>query len=337
MSLLSVEDFVSARARIADRIHCTPIQTATLLGEAIGAPLRLKCENFQKTGSFKVRGALNKLTQLSPADRERGVITISAGNHAQAVAWAARATGIPCTVVMPAAASKVKATATADYGADVIMHGDVHEAFDKVHQLERERNLKFIHPFDDPQIIAGAGSVGLEILEQYPDVRTVVVPIGGGGHISGIAGAIKTQRPDIRIVGVEPEASCAMRQSLDAGHAVQLESMGTTVADGLAPPMVGELNYEFVKAYVEDVVLVSDEEILRGLEAIFTRAKLVTEPSGAASVGALLCGRIPLADDDRVLAVLSGGNIGLQQLATLVGAWPAAAGEASRPRISGSR
>jgi threonine dehydratase len=315
MSLLPAEDFIAARTRIADRIHCTPIQSAARIGAAVGTHLRLKCENFQKTGSFKVRGALNKLMQLSGEDRRRGVITISAGNHAQAVAWAAGVTGIPCTVVMPAGASRTKAAATADYGAEVILHGDVHEAFEKVHQLERERDLKFIHPFDDPQIIAGAGSVGLEILEQWPEVRTIVVPIGGGGHISGIAGAIKTQRPDIRIVGVEPEASCAMRQSLDAGRAVHLESMGSTIADGLAPPMVGQLNYEFVKAYVEDVVLVSDEEILRGLEAVFTRAKLVTEPSGAASVGALLSGKISLADDDRVLAVLSGGNIGLQDLA----------------------
>lgn len=319
MPLLTVEDFASARARIVDRIHCTPIQSATLIGESIGTHLRFKCENLQKTGSFKVRGALNKLMQLAPEDRARGVITISAGNHAQAVAWAAGVTGIPCTVVMPAAASKTKAAATADYGAEVVLHGDVHEAFAKVHQLEEERNLKFVHPFDDPQIIAGAGSVGLEILEQCPDVRTIVVPIGGGGHISGIAGAIKTQRPDIRIFGVEPEASCAMRQSLDAGRAVHLDSMGTTVADGLAPPMVGELNYEFVKAYVEDVVLVSDEEILGALEMIFSRAKLVTEPSGAASVAALLSGRIPLDDDDRVLAVLSGGNIGLQHLLGLIG------------------
>jgi threonine dehydratase len=171
---LTLEDFTAARARIADRVHHTPLERSTLLGRRIGADLYLKCENLQKTGSFKARGALNKLMQLDATSRSRGVITVSAGNHAQALAWAAAEIGIPSTVVMPESASKIKAEATAAYGAEVILHGTVHDLFDKARTLERERGLAFVHPFDDPQIIAGAGSAGLEILEQCPDVTTIV-------------------------------------------------------------------------------------------------------------------------------------------------------------------
>lgn len=305
---LTLDDFTSARERIQHRVHCTPMQTSTLLGREIGTELHLKCENFQKTGSFKVRGALNKLMQLDESARARGVITVSAGNHAQALAWAAAETGIPATVVMPQDASKIKAEATAAYGAEVILHGTVHDLFGKARELEQERGLTFIHPFDDPQIIAGAGSAGLEILEQCPRVTTIVVPIGGGGQISGIAGTTKASRPDLRIFGVEPTGASTMRQSLDAGHAVHADAINT-IADGLAPPMAGELNYEFVKEYVDDVVLVSDDEIVHAMGLLMSRAKLVTEPAGAAATAALLAGRIPVGPGDVVVALVSGGNI----------------------------
>ncbi len=305
---LTLDDFTSARERIKHRVHCTPMQTSTLLGREIGTELHLKCENFQKTGSFKVRGALNKLMQLDESARARGVITVSAGNHAQALAWAAAETGIPGTVVMPQDASKIKAEATAAYGAEVILHGTVHDLFGKARELEQERGLTFIHPFDDPQIIAGAGSAGLEILEQCPRVTTIVVPIGGGGQISGIAGTTKASRPDLRIFGVEPTGASTMRQSLDAGHAVHADAIDT-IADGLAPPMAGELNYEFVKEYVDDVVLVSDDEIVHAMGMLMSRAKLVTEPAGAAATAALLAGRIPVGPGDVVVALVSGGNI----------------------------
>ncbi len=305
---LTLDDFTSARERIKHRVHCTPMQTSTLLGREIGTELHLKCENFQKTGSFKVRGALNKLMQLDESARARGVITVSAGNHAQALAWAAAETGIPGTVVMPQDASKIKAEATAAYGAEVILHGTVHDLFGKARELEQERGLTFIHPFDDPQIIAGAGSAGLEILEQCPRVTTIVVPIGGGGQISGIAGTTKASRPDLRIFGVEPTGASTMRQSLDAGHAVHADAIDT-IADGLAPPMAGELNYEFVKECVDDVVLVSDDEIVHAMDMLMSRAKLVTEPAGAAATAALLAGRIPVGPGDVVVALVSGGNI----------------------------
>ena len=305
---LTLDDFTSARDRIKHRVHCTPMQTSTLLGREIGIELHLKCENFQKTGSFKVRGALNKLMQLDESARARGVITVSAGNHAQALAWAAAETGSPGTVVMPQNASKIKAEATAAYGAEVILHGTVHDLFGKAEELGQERGLTFIHPFDDPQIIAGAGSVGLEILEQCPRVTTIVVSIGGGGQISGIAGTTKVSRPDLRIFGVEPTGASTMRQSLDAGHAVHADAIDT-IADGLAPPMAGELNYEFVKEYVDDVVLVSDDEIVHAMGMLMSRAKLVTEPAGAAATAALLAGRIPVGPGDVVVALVSGGNI----------------------------
>ena len=318
---LTLEDFLAARDRIAGHIHRTPVHRSTLLGNEVGAQLNLKCENFQKTGSFKARGALNKLLQLSADDRRRGVVTISAGNHAQALAWAAGVTDTPCTVVMPENASRTKAEASAAYGAEVVLHGTVHEAFAKAHELERERKLTYIHAFDDPQIIAGAGSAGLEILEQLDDTSVVVVPIGGGGQIAGVSAAIKLKDPAVRIYGVEPEGASTMYQSLAAGHAVHVESVDT-VADGLAPPMAGELNYEFVKEFVEDVVLVSDDQILSAMIAILSRAKLVAEPSGAAAVAALLNQKIPVRSSDRVVAMVSGGNVGPEQLATFIGRSP---------------
>lgn len=315
---LTLEDFTKARARIEGRVHRTPLESSRLLGKEIGAELHLKCENLQKTGSFKVRGALNKLMQLDRKSRASGVITVSAGNHAQALAWAAAETGTPCTVVMPANASRIKAEATAAYGAEVLLHGTIHDLFDKAHELERERGLTFIHPFDDPQIIAGAGSAGLEILEQCPAVTTIVAAIGGGGHIAGIAGATKMSGSGVRIIGVEPVGADTMRRSLDAGHAVHTDTVNT-IADGLAPPMAGELNYEFVKECVEDVVLVTDEEIAEAMALLLSRAKLLTEPAGAAAMAALLVGRIQLQSTDVVVAVLSGGNIGLQDLTRLLG------------------
>ncbi len=316
---LTLDDFTIARERIRHRVHCTPMQRSTILGNEINAQLHLKCESFQKTGSFKVRGALNKLIQLDESARARGVITVSAGNHAQAVAWAAAETGTAGTVVMPQNASRIKAEATAGYGAEVILHGTVDDIFAKARELEQERGLAFIHPFDDAQIIAGAGSVGLEILEQCPQVTTIVAPIGGGGHISGIAAAAKMSRPNLRIFGVEPTGASTMRQSLDAGHAVHADAI-VTIADGLAPPMAGELNYEFVKEYVDDVVLVTDDEIVHAMGLLMSRAKLVVEPAGAAATAALLAGRIPIRTDDVVVALVSGGNIDPASLLRLLSA-----------------
>jgi threonine dehydratase len=313
----TIEQISSARERISHHLRVTPITTATLIGREAGVELLLKCENLQKTGSFKPRGALNKVIGLDPEARARGVVTVSAGNHAQALAWAAGQAGVRATVVMPAKASQTKADASAAYGAEVVREGTAAEAFKLARALAAERGLVFVHPFDDEEIMAGAGTVGLEILDQAPEVDAIVVPIGGGGLIGGIAAAVKSRRPSVRIFGVEPIGAAGMRASLDAGRAVALESV-ETIADGLAAPMAGTLNYDVVRRYVDDVVLVSDEQIAAGLRALLFRAKLLAEPAGAAAVAAVLALTIPLRAGERVVAVVSGGNVDGEKLKTLL-------------------
>lgn len=314
---LGLDDFHHAWKRIKNRVHRTPLESATLIGQEIGVELYLKCENLQKTGSFKVRGNLNKILQLDADSKARGVVTISAGNHAQALAWASRMAQTPCTVVMPETAQKSKVDASKGYGAEVILHGTVFEAFEKSFELARENKLTFIHPFEDLDIIAGHGSLGLEILDQLGNVDIIVVGIGGGGLISGISAAVKLTKPDVRIFGVEPVGADSMRRSLDTGKAVKLNKV-ETIADGLGSPMAGETTFEFVKKYVDDVVIVSDDEITRAMNLLLSRCKLLTEPAGAASVAALLHGKILCSDGDRVAAVLSGGNIDIDRLKELV-------------------
>ena len=304
----NLADIRAAHARIAPRIHRTPLLSSTRLGARVGVTLFHKCESLQKTGSFKVRGALNNVSQLDDAARRRGVITVSAGNHAQALAWAARDAGVRCTVVMPTTASRMKVEASRGYGAEVVLHGASGiEAFAHAHALAKERDLAFVHPFDDPAVIAGQGTVGLEILEQLEGVDDVVVPIGGGGLIAGIATAIKESRPEVRVYGVEPTGAAVMRKSLDEGRPVRLESM-KTIADGLAAPMAGDVTYPIVKHYVDDVVLVTDEEIMMAMREILFSAKLLAEGGGAAATAAVLSGKLELGGR-RVVAVMSGGNV----------------------------
>ncbi len=313
--MISLNDIRSAHERIASRIHRTPLMgTATLAARAGVAQLHLKCEAFQKTGSFKTRGSLNLLSQLDQAARARGVVSVSAGNHAQALAWCARAEGIACTVVMPELATQSKVDASRGYGARVIQHGTGADAFVRAHELEAEEGLTFVHPFDDDRIIAGAGTAALEILEQLgtpPDV--VVVPVGGGGLISGIAVGIKEASPSTRVFGVEPTGAAVMRKSLDEGHAARMSSM-STIADGLAAPMAGERNFEIVRRYVDDVVLVEDEEIKDAMRLLLARCKVLAEPGGAAATAALLNNRIPVRPGDTVVSLVSGGNVDLSRL-----------------------
>jgi threonine dehydratase len=309
----TLEQISSARERISHYLHVTPVTTARLLGNEAGVELFLKCENLQKTGSFKTRGALNKVSGLDESARRRGVVTVSAGNHAQALAWAAHASNVRATVVMPAAASQAKADASAGYGAEVIRHGTAFDAFERAQALAAERGLVFVHPFDDEEVMAGAGTTALEILEQTSDIDAIVVPIGGGGLIGGIAAAIKQLRPSVRVYGVEPRGAAAMRASLDAGRAVRLQTIDT-IADGLAAPMAGTLTFEIVRRYVDDVVLVSDEEIASAVRALLARTKLLAEPAGAAAVAAILERKLSLRSGERVVAVLSGGNVDLPKL-----------------------
>jgi threonine dehydratase len=318
--VVTLSDIKNARKTISDALMATPMFSASRIGEASGGiELFLKAESLQKTGSFKPRGALNLIRNTPPEELGRGVITISAGNHAQGVAWAAGAAGISATIVMQSTASPTKIAASRGYGAEVVLiDGTISEAFEELHRIKEERNLTLIHPFDDPLLIAGHGTVGLEIVEQVPDVNVIVCPIGGGGLISGVATAAKAMKPDVRIYGIEPEGAPAMRKSWDAGSAQQLESVNT-IADGLAPPMVGKLNYELTRKYVDDVILVDDTEIAIGIREIMTNVKLYAEPAGAAATAALLAGKVPVESGETVVALLSGGNMDIPKLLDILG------------------
>lgn len=315
--MLTLDDILTARERIADKIHRTPVMPATRIGAVRGVALSLKCESFQKTGSFKVRGALNAVLQLSEEERKRGVITVSAGNHAQALAYAAASAGVKATVVMPLNAPKLKVEASRGYGAEVVLHGSSSiEAFAHTRELERDRGLVFVHPFDDIAVAAGAGTVGLEIMEDVQQVDVLVVSIGGGGLISGIATAVRARSPRTRIVGVEPTGAAVIRKSLDAGKPLRLDRIDT-IADGLSAPMAGELTFPTIQKLVDDVVLVSDDEIRAAMRDLLAFAKLVAEPAGAAAIAAVSAGRVGSRTGDRVVAVLSGGNVDLTRLAEI--------------------
>ena len=327
-TLTSLEAIEAAADAIRGRVHRTPLLTSASLARRIGgAGVLLKAESLQKTGSFKARGVLNRVRHLDADERRRGLVTISAGNHAAALAWGAAAEGVPCTVVMPEGAATAKVEASRAYGAEVVLHGAVHEAFAECFRLRDERGLTFVHPFDDPLIIAGAGTVGLEIMEDAPAAGAagagssgagspdvVVVPVGGGGLISGVAAAVKALKPATRVYGVEPEGAPGLRRALDAGEVVRLDSVDT-IAGGLAPPFAGDHALAHARSLLEDVVLVSDAEILDAVRFIADRPRLVVEPSGAAGVAALLAGRVPVRDGEVVAVVLSGGNVGAAELA----------------------
>ena len=303
VTLPTRDDVLAARETIAARVHRTPMFGSRTLGERIGARAFLKAELFQRTGSFKPRGALNKLASLGPEERARGVVTWSAGNHAQAVAWAAASEGIDCLVVMSAGANPQKVAATRGYGATVDLEAPDHSAaHERLLQLIEETGRTYVPPFDDPHVIAGQGTVGLEIAEDVPDADLIVCPIGGGGLIAGIATAT-----DTRIVGVEPELSAAFTAGLAAGKSVHIDLQPTS-ADGLAPPFAGELNLAVGRERVEQVVLVTEDEIAEAMRFLYGRAKLACEPSGAAATAALLAGKIPVEPGSTVVAVVSGGN-----------------------------
>lgn len=294
-------DVERARAVLAGRVHRTP----TFSSAALGA--HLKAELFQKTGSFKARGALNRIAALTDEERRRGVVTWSAGNHAQAVAWAAAQYGVDCLVCMWERANPVKVEATRGYGATVDLSSpDPTIAYERARATDRV----FIHPHDDPWVIAGHGTVALEILEDVPEVETVVVGVGGGGLVSGIVTALAGRA---RIVAVEPEQSQAFRAGLEAGHSVRVES--STIADGLAPPFAGELALQICRGAV-DSVLVSEAEIADGMRFLYARAKLACEPAGAAAAAAVLAGRVDLAGP--TVVVVSGGNSVPQQAAAIL-------------------
>jgi threonine dehydratase len=304
---VSLADIERARGLIRGVAIETPIETSRWLSALVGGPVMLKCENLQRTGSFKIRGAYLRLSRLSPEERARGVVAASAGNHAQGVALAAQLLGIRSTVFMPEGAPIPKERATRGYGADVVFHGAVlEEALVAARQFADETGAILIHPFDHADIVAGQGTLGLELVEQAPGMSTVLVPTGGGGLLAGVAIAVKEMRPDVRVVGVQAAGAAAYPDSLAEGRPVPLPSM-KTMADGIAVGLPGDITFAEVDYHVDEVRTVSEESLSRALLALVERAKLVVEPAGAAAVAALL--DAPHDFTAPVVAVLSGGNI----------------------------
>lgn len=314
-SLVTLDAIREAHAAIAPHVHHTPVMGSSYLGSRAGAWVILKLEFFQKTGSFKARGVVNTLRQLSADERAHGVISLSAGNHAQALAWGASRFGISATIVMPATAVPSKVAATRGYGGEVVQtEGDL---LATALQLQHERGLTLVHPFDDPRVIAGQGTVGMEILDQVPEVDVVVVACGGGGLISGVAAAVKQRRPSVRVIGVEPEGADAMTRSIAAGTPQRLATLNT-IADGLAAPFAGAHNLAHCQAFVDDWMLVSDAEIIGAMRILMERAKLLPEPAGAAAVVPLLTGRLELPPGATIVPVICGGNVDLDRLKAIL-------------------
>ena len=308
MGLLTL-DQVKAAAKLLEGIaQRTPLESSRSLTALVGVPTYLKCENLQRTGAFKIRGAYNRIHGLSDEQRRAGVVAASAGNHAQGVALASSLLDVKATVFMPEGAALPKVEATAGYGADVVLKGSNYdEAFSAATEFAGTSGATMVHPFDHLDVMAGQGTIGLEILEDLPDVSAVIVPVGGGGLISGIASAIKATSPDVKVYGVEPEGAAGMIAALDAGRVVSLDSV-KTIADGLASKSTGELTFEHVKTLVDEVVTVSEEEIAQALLLVLERAKMLVEPAGSIGVAALMAGKLSIKDGP-IVTLLSGGNI----------------------------
>jgi threonine dehydratase len=328
---VTLADIEQARTALEGVAIETPVEESRWLTQLAGGPVRLKCENLQRTGSFKIRGAYLRMARLSDEERAAGVVAASAGNHAQGVALAAQLLGIKATVFMPEGAPIPKEKATRAYGAEVIFHGRyVDQALVRAREFAAETGAVLIHPFDHEDIVAGQGTCGLEILEQVPDVRSILVPTGGGGLVAGIATAVKALRPDVRVVAVQAEEAATLTSSLAAGSPQQLETM-KTMADGIAVGRPGDVPFRAVRAYVDEVVTVSEESLSRALLALVERAKMIVEPAGAAAVAAIL--DRPTAYPTPAVAVLSGGNIDPLLLGKVIRHGMAAAGRYLHLRV----
>lgn len=324
--IVALERIRAARTAIAGHVGRTPILSSRTAGRVVAAAtgrtvrdgrIHLKAEHLQTTGSFKVRATSSRVAALAAADRAAGIITASAGNAGQAYAWAAREWGVPATVVVPVGANPSKVDACRGYGARVIHHGaHFGEAAAEMARIAEAEGLVVCHPYDDPDVIAGNGSVGLELLEDLPELDLVVVAIGGGGLISGTAAALKELRPSVRVVGVEPETADAMARALEAGRPVTIEPR--SVADGLGSAQAGSWTLPMCTRYVDEVVRIPDDEILGGVRFGLERLKQVLEPAGAAALAALLYGRVRVREGEQVVAVLSGGNVDLGRLGELI-------------------
>lgn len=313
MLSLSLRDYEEVRARIAPHIKHTPLLSSRQLSEQTGYNAFLKAELFQRVGSYKIRGPLNKFALMPEEEKRRGVVCSSAGNHAQGVALAARIHGIRAVICMAENATPAKIAATKAYGGEVVLHGTIwDEANEKAKELVRTQGLTYVHPFDDEQLIAGQGTLGLEVVQDLPDLDAIVVPIGGGGLIAGVSMAVKSHNPKVRVIGVESSDGPAMKRSLEAGSLQTIDCR--TIIDGLRVKRAGEINFSVVQRYVDEIVALPDAEIFDAMIWVMERCKLVVEGAAAAPVAAMLHGLVKLPAGSKVVAVLSGGNVNLDQL-----------------------
>ena len=317
--MVTLQDIEAAQQRLGDAVYRSPCSRSERFKDLSDcAALYFKLENLQRTGAFKERGALNKLLHLTPEERARGLIAASAGNHAQGLAYHSGRQGLSTTIVMPERTPIIKVTRTRSYGATVVLHGsNFDEAYAEALRIQAREHRVFVHPFDDPLVMAGQGTIGLELLEQCPQMDVVVVPIGGGGLISGVACALKETNPRIKIVGVQVSAIASMKASVDAGRLVELAA-GTTIADGIAVKRPGEYTFAAVRRYVDDIVTVDEEELSNAILLLLEREKTVTEGAGAVGLAALLNGKIPSARGRKVVVLLSGGNIDVNLVSRII-------------------
>jgi threonine dehydratase len=314
---VTLDDVKNARSKIRDHVNLSPCNRSPRLSDRLDCQLYLKMENLQRTGAYKDRGAMNAILNLDDAHKKAGVIAASAGNHAQGLAFAAQCNRVHATIVMPESAPIAKLLGTEQYGAEVVLHGNGYDdAFRYATELQKEKGYTFVHAFDDPQVIAGQGTVGLELMEQNPHLEVFVVPIGGGGLAAGMAIALKEVNPRVRIIGVQAENVASMKASAEAGKIVTVS--GSTIADGIAVARPGDHTFPIVQKYVDEIVTVSEDEIAHAVLVLLESEKTVTEGSGAAGVAAVLNRKIPGIDGKQVCVVLTGGNIDTTFLSTIL-------------------
>ncbi|GAB2793574.1 threonine ammonia-lyase [Halomonas shantousis] len=316
--MITLEPILRAHDTIATSLAATPMLTESALSERLGRPVRLKAEPFQRTGSFKARGGLHWMRSASEQELVRGVGAVSAGNHALGLAWAAQATQTPVTIVMPEDASPFKVAGTRALGAEVILHGGINEAWSLMHRLVEERGLTLVHPYDDERIIAGQGTVGLEIIEQAPHAAAILCPVGGGGLLSGVSVAVRALRPDIRLIGVEPAGAASMAHAFAHGGPTRLASLDTC-ANSLGAAIVGQHTYALCREHVDALVTVSEEAIHDAVRWLIARAKLYAEPGAAVGIAALMEAHLPdLPPEGDIVLVVTGGNMGWEELTRFI-------------------
>ena len=313
--MAKLEDFVKAKEKLSKVLLETHLIHSPIFSKESGNEVYIKPENLQKTGSLNIRGAYNKISNLTEEEKKRGVIASSAGNHAQGVAYGARELGIKAVIVMPKSTPLIKVESTKQYGAEVVLHGDVYDdAYKKAKELEEKESYVFVHPFNDEDVLDGQGTIALEILDELPETDIILVPIGGGGIISGIACAAKLKKPDIKVIGVEPEGAASAREAIKENKVVELKE-ANTIADGTAVKRIGDLNFEYIKKYVDEIITVSDYELMEAFLLLVEKHKIIAENSGILSIAAT---KKLKEKNKKVVSVISGGNIDVLMISSMI-------------------